>query len=49
MAKYLIDPIYAYKEIKDNFILYVKHDIKVLKKNVKSYYEQIKLRLVSLG
>ena len=24
MAKYLIDPIYAYKEIKDNFILYVK-------------------------
>ena len=24
MAKYLINPIYAYKEIKDNFILYVK-------------------------
>lgn len=24
MAKYLIDPVYAYKEIKDNFILYVK-------------------------
>ena len=24
MAKYLINPIYAYKEIKENFILYVK-------------------------
>lgn len=24
MAKYLINPIYAYKEIKDNFLLYVK-------------------------
>lgn len=24
MAKYLINPIYAYKEIKDNFILYIK-------------------------
>ena len=24
MAKYLINPIHAYREIKDNFILYVK-------------------------
>lgn len=24
MAKYLINPIYAYKEIKDNFLLYIK-------------------------
>lgn len=24
MAKYLINPVYAYKEIKDNFILYIK-------------------------
>ena len=24
MAKYLINPIYSYKEIKENFILYVK-------------------------
>lgn len=24
MAKYLINPIYAYKEIKDDFLLYIK-------------------------
>ena len=24
MAKYLINPIYAYKEIRDNFLLYIK-------------------------
>ncbi len=41
MAKYLINPIYAYKEIKDNFILYVKTAFGTRYKSLESEREEL--------
>lgn len=41
MAKYLIDPIYAYKEIKDNFILYVKTAFGTRYKSIEEEREEL--------
>ena len=41
MAKYLIDPIYAYREIKDNFILYVKTAFGTRYKSIEEEREEL--------
>lgn len=41
MAKYLINPIYAYKEIRDNFILYVKTAFKTRYESLESEREDL--------
>ena len=48
MAKYLIDPIYAYKEIKDNFILYVKTAFGTRYKSIEEEREEL-LRTDQVG